>query len=389
MQTSHTGMALHPAVRYAVGDRLASPRGSGSHFSAMACCSVSTATRSVCANRQQRLEPPAPCEASTHMNLNIAHTRPALARANGIELTYDTFGDAQAPPLVLIMGLAAQMIAWDDEFCAALAARGFRVIRFDNRDIGLSTRLESLGVPNVPQLLQAHLAGQPVSAAYTLGDMARDVVGLLDALGIDAAHVVGASMGGAIAQTLAIEYPQRLRSLTSIMATSGDPSLPPPTPEALQLLLTPTPTDQAGYYQRYVQTWKVLRGPGFPLDEARDLERAAQAFARGLYPAGVARQMAAILASGSRKAALASVRIPTLVIHGDADPLVPVACGHRRRRHRAGGAAPDHRRHGPRAADHTVAAHRRGHRDACGASTPVACRLSSTRSTAKTDRPAA
>ena len=138
---------------------------------------------------------------------------------------------------------------------------------------------------------------------------------------------VGASMGGAIAQTLAIEHPQRLRSLTSIMATSGDPSLPPPTPQALQLLMTPTPTDQAGYYQRYVQTWKVLRGPGFPLDEARDLERAAQNFTRGLYPAGVARQMVAILASGSRKAALAKVRVPTLVIHGDADPLVPVACG--------------------------------------------------------------
>jgi pimeloyl-ACP methyl ester carboxylesterase len=261
------------------------------------------------------------------MNLNIARTQPALARANGVELMYDTFGDAQAPPLVLIMGLAAQMIAWDDAFCAALAARGFRVIRFDNRDIGLSTHLESLGVPNVPQLLQASLTGQPVSAAYTLSDMARDVVGLLDALGIEAAHVVGASMGGAIAQTLAIEHPQRLRSLTSIMATSGDPSLPPPKPEALQLLLTPTPTDQAGYCQRYVQTWKVLRGPGFPLDEARDMERALQTFARGVYPAGAARQIAAILASGSRKAALASVRTPTLVIHGDADPLVPVACG--------------------------------------------------------------
>jgi pimeloyl-ACP methyl ester carboxylesterase len=261
------------------------------------------------------------------MNTKIARTAPALARANGIDLCYDTFGDAQTPPLVLIMGQAAQMIAWDDEFCAALASRGYWVIRFDNRDIGLSTRLESLGVPNVPQLLQAHFSGQPVSAPYDLSDMARDVVGLLDALGIDAAHVVGASMGGAIAQTLAIEHRQRLRSLTSIMATSGDPSLPPPTPEALQLLMTPTPTDQAGYYQRYVQTWKVLRGPGFPLDEARDLERAAQAFTRGLYPAGVARQMVAILASGSRKAALAQVRVPTLVIHGDADPLVPPACG--------------------------------------------------------------
>ncbi len=261
------------------------------------------------------------------MNPHVARSAPALARANGIELCYDTFGDAQAPPMVLIMGLAAQMIAWDDEFCAALAARGLRVIRFDNRDIGLSTRLESLGVPNVPQLLMAHLSGQPVSAAYTLSDMARDVVGLLDALGIESAHVVGASMGGAIAQTLAIEHPQRLRSLSSIMSTSGDPSLPPPMPQALQLLMTPTPTDQAGYYQRYVQTWKVLRGPGFPLDEARDLERAAQNFSRGLYPAGVARQMVAILASGSRKAALARVRVPTLVIHGDADPLVPLACG--------------------------------------------------------------
>lgn len=261
------------------------------------------------------------------MSSNITRTEPAVAKANGIELCYDTFGDAQAPPLVLIMGLAAQMIAWDDEFCASLAARGFRVIRFDNRDIGLSTRLENLGVPNVPQLLQAHFAGQPTSAPYTLSDMARDVVGLLDVLGIDAAHAVGASMGGAIAQTLAIEHPQRLLSLTSIMATSGDPSLPPPRPEALQLLMTPTPTDQAGYYQRYVQTWKVLRGPGFPLDEARDLERAAQAFTRGIYPAGVARQMVAILASGSRKAALAKVRVPTLVIHGAADPLVPVACG--------------------------------------------------------------
>jgi pimeloyl-ACP methyl ester carboxylesterase len=261
------------------------------------------------------------------MNFHGARSAPAVARANGIELTYDTFGEAGAPPMVLIMGLASQMIAWDEEFCAGLAARGFRVIRFDNRDIGLSTRLESLGVPNVAQLLLAHMAGQPTRAPYTLSDMARDVVGLLDALGIDAAHVVGASMGGAIAQTVAIEHPRRLLSLCSIMATSGDPSLPPPTPEALQLLMTPTPTDQAGYYRRYLQTMKVLRGAGFPQDETRDLERAEQNFRRGLYPPGVARQLIAILASGSRKAALAKVRVPTLVIHGDADPLVPVECG--------------------------------------------------------------
>jgi len=261
------------------------------------------------------------------MYLNVARTEPAVARANGIELTYDTFGEPNAPPIVLIMGLATQMIAWDVEFCSALAARGFRVIRFDNRDIGLSTRLDNLGVPNVPQLLMAHFAGLPTKAPYKLADMAQDVVGLLDALDIEKAHVVGASMGGAIAQTLAIEHPQRLRSLCSIMATSGDPSLPPPRPEALQLLMTPTPTDQAGYCRHYAQTMRVLRGPDFPLDEARDLERATQNFTRGLYPPGVARQMVAILASGSRKAALAKVRVPTLVIHGDADPLVPVECG--------------------------------------------------------------
>jgi len=225
------------------------------------------------------------------------------------------------------MGLASQMIAWDEEFCGALAARGFRVIRFDNRDVGLSSRLDHLGVPNVALLMMARLAGRPTQAAYTLSDMARDVVGLLDALGLETAHVVGASMGGAIAQTLAIEHPGRLRSLCSIMATSGDPSLPPPRPEAMQLLTTPTPTDEAGYTRRYLQVMGVLRGPGFPQDEERDVARAEQNFARGVYPPGVARQLVAILASGSRKAALAHVRVPTLVIHGDADPLVPVECG--------------------------------------------------------------
>jgi pimeloyl-ACP methyl ester carboxylesterase len=157
--------------------------------------------------------------------------------------------------------------------------------------------------------------------------MADDVVGLMDALGIPAAHVVGASMGGAIAQTLAILHPERVLTLTSIMSTSGAPGLPPPTPEALANLFRPLPTDQAGYFEAYVQTWKVLRVGSFPLDEARDLDRAGQNFARGLNPAGVARQLVAVLASGSRREALAAVRTPTLVIHGDVDPLVPLACG--------------------------------------------------------------
>jgi pimeloyl-ACP methyl ester carboxylesterase len=258
---------------------------------------------------------------------DVQRTPVATARSNGIELCYDTFGDPAAPPLVLIMGLAAQMIAWDDEFCSLLASRGFRVIRFDNRDIGLSTRFDSAGVPDVAAAFAAVMQGRTVDAPYRLSDMAADVVGLLDALDIADAHVVGASMGGAIAQTLAIEHPERLRSLTSIMATTGAPGLPPPTPEAIGVLLKPTPTDQAGYFKSYVQTWAVLRGPGFPLDEARDLSRAGQNFARGLNPPGVARQLAAILASGSRREALAMVKVPTLVIHGEADPLVPPACG--------------------------------------------------------------
>ena len=254
-------------------------------------------------------------------------TAPAFARANGLDLCYDTFGDPLAQPLLLIMGLGAQMIVWDDEFCALLAGRGYRVIRFDNRDIGLSTRLGDAGVPDVAAGMMAAMQGRPVSAPYLLRDMAADAIGLLDALGIGSAHVVGASMGGAIAQTLAIEHPQRLRTLTSIMATTGAPGLPPPKPEAMAVLFKPTPTDQAAYLASYLQTWQVLRGPGFPLDEARDLDRAGQSFARGLNPAGVARQLMAILASGSRQQALRSVSVPTLVIHGRADPLVPVECG--------------------------------------------------------------
>ena len=259
---------------------------------------------------------------------SVSHTPPAFANANGLKLCYDTFGEASAPPLLLIMGLAAQMVAWDDEFCTLLAERGFRVIRFDNRDIGLSSRIDSAGVPDVSAAFMAAMQGKPVpTPPYLLTDMAADAIGLLDALELRSAHVVGASMGGAIAQTLAIHHPARLRTLTSIMATTGEPGLPPPTADALAVLFKPTPTDQAGYFDSYVQTWKVLRAGSFPLDEARDLARAGLNFSRGLNPAGVARQLVAILASGSRKQALGAVRVPTLVIHGDLDPLVPLACG--------------------------------------------------------------
>jgi len=253
------------------------------------------------------------------------------ARANGIELAYDCFGDPQAQPLVLIMGLGTQMIAWDEAFCESLAGRGYRVIRFDNRDIGESTYLADAGVPDVGKLLMQALAGVPIDAAkvpYTLADMADDAVGLLDALGIDTAHVVGASMGGAIGQEIALRHPKRVRTLVAIMASSGAPGLPGPKPEALSLLLTPSPTDRAGYIQRHRQVMRVLRGPGdFADEEQLDAARAARAFERGLNPAGYARQLAAIIASGSRRERLGAVRTPTLVIHGDNDPLVPIECG--------------------------------------------------------------
>ena len=254
-------------------------------------------------------------------------TKPTRTRANGIELCWDSFGDAHAPPIVLIMGLAAQMTAWDDEFCTQLAARGHRVIRFDNRDIGLSTRFDAAGVPDVQAALQRAMQGLPSQSPYRLEDMALDVVGLMDALDIARAHVVGASMGGAIGQTLAINHPARLHSLTSIMSTTGAPGLPAPAPAALAVLFRPPPTSLDDYIDGYAKTWKVLRAGNWPLDEARDEQRARQNWARGLNPPGVARQMAAIFASGSRKAALGAVRVPTLVIHGDADPLVPLACG--------------------------------------------------------------
>jgi pimeloyl-ACP methyl ester carboxylesterase len=246
---------------------------------------------------------------------------------NGVELEYETFGSARKPAIVLIMGLGAQMILWDEEFCEALAQRGHRVIRFDNRDVGLSTKLEDAGVPDVAAALAAVAQGGPLSAAYTLHEMADDTAGLLEALGIDAAHVVGASMGGMIAQTLAIRHPQRIRTLTSIMSTTGNPALPPAAPAAMRVLMTPAPTQRAAYIEHHVEVSKVIGSPGFPFDAEAVRARAARVFDRGVFPAGIARQLVAILASGNRKAALASVRAPTLVIHGTADPLVPIAGG--------------------------------------------------------------
>ena len=261
------------------------------------------------------------------MTHQVPHTDPEHATCNGIEICYDTFGDPSAPPLLLVMGLGAQMIWWYEEFCAALAARGYWVVRYDNRDAGLSTRFDDAGVPDVMAMMPALMQGQAIQAPYSLRDMADDAVGLLDALGIESAHIVGASMGGMIVQTMAIHYPQRVRTMTSIMSAPGIDKLDSLDPDIISLLLQPAPTDRESYIAREIETSKVLGSPGYPFDEDLIRDRAGRAFDRGLCPEGTMRQMAATVASGSRTEALKSLSIPTLVIHGEADVLLPVEGG--------------------------------------------------------------
>ena len=254
-------------------------------------------------------------------------SKEAIAKVNGVELAYDTFGDPSGAPLLLVMGLGAQMIRWHEDFCRPLAALGYWVVRFDNRDVGHSTKFGEAGVPNILALMQSAQSGGVVVAPYTLSDMAGDAVGLLDVLEVEKAHVVGASLGGMIVQTLAIEYPERVRTLTSIMSTTGDASVSTPKPEALAVLMSVPPSDRAACIEEAVKTQRILRGPKYPLDEAFVRQEAARAFDRCYYPDGIMRQLVAVLASGSRKEQLKSVTVPTLVIHGDADPLVPVEGG--------------------------------------------------------------
>ncbi len=247
------------------------------------------------------------------------------AKANGIQLEYETFGRAGDPPLLLIMGLGAQMVLWDEEFCEALAERRHYVVRFDNRDVGLSTKLDHKGIPNVLAMMQP--GADRSSAPYTLDDMADDAAGLLDALRMESAHVVGASMGGMIAQTVAYRHAPRVRSLVSIMSSTGNPALPPAKPEAMAVLMTPRPLDRESNVEASVKAARVIGSPGFPFDEARVRRRAAMMYDRSFAPLGIARQMAAIFAHGNRAPRLAAVKAPTLVIHGLADPLVPVEGG--------------------------------------------------------------
>ncbi len=254
----------------------------------------------------------------------------AKVKANNIEIEYETFGDPSSKPLLLVMGLGDQMIGWEEEFCEKLVEKGFYVIRFDNRDVGLSTKFEEAGVPHGKDIVKAIdllRRGKEVQAPYKMEDMADDAIGLLDALNIDKTHICGLSMGGSIVQEMAIKYPSRVLSLTSIMSTTGRSDLPQPKPKAMKILMTPIPEERDAYIEYSVNLEHVLNGSGFLFDEEKVRERAAIAYDRSFYPEGVARQLIAGLASGSRKTKLASVNIPTLLIHGGDDPLVPLEGG--------------------------------------------------------------
>jgi pimeloyl-ACP methyl ester carboxylesterase len=244
------------------------------------------------------------------------------AAANGITIEYETFGDPEADPVLLIMGLGAQLTLWDPAFCSALAEQGFRVIRYDNRDVGRSTWFDDAGEPDV-----AGLFAGTATAPYSMSDMAADAAGLLDALGLASAHVVGASMGGMIAQTFAIEYPERTRTLVSIMSTTGSPSVGAPHPDALAVLAEPPATTRDAAIEQAVVASRAIGSLGFAFDEPAVRERSATDYDRAFHPAGTVRQLAAIILQPDRTSALAHLDVPTLVIHGDADPLVDPSGG--------------------------------------------------------------
>jgi pimeloyl-ACP methyl ester carboxylesterase len=242
----------------------------------------------------------------------------------GIDIAYQRLGNPDAPVVLLIMGIAAQSIAWPDAFCHALVDRGLQLIRFDNRDVGLSTHLTEAPPPDLP----AALAGDLSSVSYTLSDMAADAVGLLDVLGFEKAHVVGASLGGAMAQTMAIEHPDRVRSLTSMMSTTGNRSVGQPSPDVLrEVFAGPPAVTRDEVIQQTLRVFRAGGSPGYPNDDKEVAARAGRAYDRSYDPTGVARQAIASVASGDRTERLRPLEVPTLVIHGLADRLCDVSGG--------------------------------------------------------------
>jgi proline iminopeptidase len=253
----------------------------------------------------------------------------ATAQANGITIAYEASGNPLDTPVLLIMGLGMQLVAWPQDFVDGLVEQGYYVIRYDNRDIGLSSKFEHHKKPNLLLAYLKSLVGWKQSTAYTLNDMADDALGLLDALGIGKAHVVGVSMGGMIAQIFASRFANRTLSLTSIMSSSGRRGLPGPTPAARNALMR-APADPANRQEvvdRMVSVYRVIGSPSFPTPERQLRANIGRALDRSVYPAGMMRQMVAVVASGDRTALLRRIRCPAMVIHGAADPLVPLACG--------------------------------------------------------------
>ena len=258
--------------------------------------------------------------------------------ANGLELEYADSGPSHGPVILLIMGLGTQMTRWPASLIDGLVGKGFRVIRFDNRDVGLSSKLDEAGTPDMAAVAQAVLTGSEIPVAYTLTDMAQDAVGLLDALGIARAHLVGASMGGMIAQIVAATHPDRALSLTSLMSSSGRPDLPPSSAAVSALLMSPRPdpADMEAIVERVVTGAELMGSPGYPVDRATRRAAAIDEYRRCHYPAGIDRHTAAVVADGDRRARLHRITAPTVVIHGLDDPLIPIEAARDTAAHIAG-----------------------------------------------------
>ena len=253
-----------------------------------------------------------------------------ILKVNDVELAYDSFGNENDEAIILIAGLGTQMIRWTDSFCNMLAERGFRVIRFDNRDVGCSTHFSHYPTMDFNALATALMSGQRPDIPYTLYDMANDAIGLLDALSIDQAHFIGRSMGGMIAQIVASEYPERVLSLTSIMSSTGNPALPQTSPEVMAMMTKPKPNpfeDEAGFLAHSLSFAKRIAGTGYPFEEDAYQALILEEVQRAYDPGSVGRQIAAMAVAGDRRPRLATIKVPVLVIHGVDDPLIDPACG--------------------------------------------------------------
>lgn len=260
----------------------------------------------------------------------VAFAQQGEVQVNGVTLAYESFGEEGREAILLVAGTGMQLTAWPPELCRALVDAGYRVIIYDNRDVGLSTKLDAAGPPDWVRIFEALSVGAPPPLAYTVDDMAKDAVDLLDALGISKAHIVGVSGGAIIAQIVAATYPEYTLSLTTIMATTGNPALPPMNQELQNLLMSltpPPPSEKEAAIDRHVRIAQALGSPGYPVDEATLREVVRRDVERSYYPDGEARQAAAAFVAGDRREQLKTIMVPTVVVHGAEDPLVPVEAG--------------------------------------------------------------